>query len=198
MNNQKSIQSDEGIKKWLSSSLVSLSASMVFGRVSAGEIAKVHLKELFSIVENDYDIALQTVYSIQDFSVKRVLLEHFRHCFILISGDADFKILLEKIDFSQRQKALEYDRALLKITKGNGYNELDLTTKLVSLPITSKRAALNRLNHPDFKRHKKVHVRAEKIHAIFQPSKTENLVKWWHWLLIIIALSIIIPKLAFN
>ena len=54
----------ERLEQWANNAVVSLSASLVFGRERASEIAQPLLLALFTMTSNDYKKALNTIVNI--------------------------------------------------------------------------------------------------------------------------------------
>ena len=119
MNKNADVKQAEHLQQWSNKAVVSLSASLVFGRKRASEIAQSLLMALFSLTANDYEKALQIIVKIDDFSVKRIFLEQFKQSYILNTGSEDFSALIGKVDFSNQQMSDRYDTALLKLFNEN-------------------------------------------------------------------------------
>ena len=81
----KSTQTEQ-LEQWVNNAVVSLSASLVFGRDKASQISQPLLIALFTLTSNDYKKALEVIVSIDDFSVKRIFLEQFKYCYIVNTG----------------------------------------------------------------------------------------------------------------
>ena len=113
INENANFTQAEQLEQWSTKAVVSLSASLVFGRARASEIAQPLLMALFSLTANDYEKALKILVKIDDFSVKRIFLEQFKQSYILSTGSEDFFALIEKVDFSNRQMSDRYDTCLL-------------------------------------------------------------------------------------
>ena len=181
----------EQLEQWSSKAVVSLSASLVFGKDRASEIAQPLLMALFSLTENDYEQALEAIVKIDDFSVKRIFLEQFKHSYILNTGSEDFSALIEKVDFSNQQMSDRYDTALLKLFNENDKNTTLLSKNLRALPIAAKRVALKRLSSKEFDNFKRVKITNKKFKIIQKqrPSDTgDPVINTWKWILIFIAL----------
>jgi hypothetical protein len=188
MTNEQLLSAKEVAAQWAVSTTMSLSASLVFGKERASEIARPHLFELFKLTQNDQDQALLLIGQVEDFSVKRLLLSQFRHCYILSSGDSTLSPLLDQIDFADNKAAMSYDRALLRVLKECDSEENKLSGRLRPLPLTKRRVALKRLKHEDFKKHRKISFVKNNIFS----DESNNPVKWWHWGLIIALLAAMI------
>ncbi|MDC1383478.1 hypothetical protein N8500_08315 [Candidatus Puniceispirillum sp.] len=188
MENEQLLGAKEVATQWAVSTTMSLSASLVFGKERASEIARPHLSELFKLTQNDQDQALLLIKQVEDFSVKRLLLGQFRHCYILSSGDSTLSPLLDQVDFADNKAAMSYDRALLRVLKECNSEENKLSGRLRPLPLTKRRAAIKRLKHEDFKKHRKISFVKNNIFS----DESNNPVKWWHWGLIIALLAAMI------
>lgn len=185
MANEQSTDAKKIAAQWVASTTMSLSASLVFGRDRASEIARPHLLELFKLTQNEQDQAILIIGQIADFPVKRLLLSQFRHCFILSLEDNILSPLLNQIDFTDDIATMNYDRALLKVLKECNNEESKVSGRLRPLPLTKRRVAIKRLRHEDFKKHRKISIVKNQIFS----SKTDNPVKWWHWALVIALLA---------
>ena len=190
INENANFTQAEQLEQWSTKAVVSLSASFVFGRARASEIAQPLLMALFSLTANDYEKALKIIVKIDDFSVKRVFLEQFKQSYILNTGSEDFFALIEKVDFSNRQMSDRYDTALLKLFNENDKSIELLSKSLKELPITAKRLALKRLSSKEFETFKRVKVTGKKV------KNKQNLLSrdtgvpasYWLWVLIFIIL----------
>ena len=181
----------EQLEQWSSKAVVSLSASLVFGKDRASEIAQPLLMALFSLTSNDYEQALEVIVKINDFSVKRIFLEQFKQSYILNTGSEDFSALIEKVDFSDQQMSDRYDATLLKLFNENDKNTTLLSKNLRALPIAAKRVALKRLSSKEFDNFKRVKITNKKFKIIQKqrPSDTgDPVINTWKWILIFIAL----------
>ncbi len=177
----------EQLEQWSSNAVVSLSASLVFGRDRASEIAQPLLIALFTLTSNDYKKALEVIVKIDDFSVKRIFLEQFKYCYVLNAGSQELSALISKVDFSDQRMANEYDSVLLKLFNENGKDPASLSKSLSALPIKAKRLALKRLRSEEFENFKKVKIKKSwPLDHDRQP-----IIKTWHWILIFIVLATI-------
>ena len=191
MNKNADVTQAEHLQQWSNKAVVSLSASLVFGRERASEVAQPLLIALFSLTANDYEKALEIIVKIDNFSVKRIFLEQFKHTYIRNSGPEDFSALIEKVDFSNQQMSDRYDNALLRLFNENEKNTALLSRSLRALPITAKRLALKRLSSKEFETFKRVKITGETLR------KKQNLLSrdaggpvwYWVWVLIFIVLA---------
>ena len=191
MNKNADVTQAEHLQQWSNKAVVSLSASLVFGRERASEIAQPLLIALFSLTANDYEKALEVIVKIDDFSVKRIFLEQFKHTYIRNSGPEDFSVLIEKVDFSNQQMSNRYDSALLRLFNENEKNTALLSRSLRALPIKAKRLALKRLSSKEFETFKRVKITDKALR------NKQNLLShdagepawYWVWVLIVIVLA---------
>ena len=191
-NENANITQAEQLEQWSTKAIVSLSASLVFGRERASEIAQPLLMALFSLTANDYEKALEVIVKIDDFSVKRIFLEQFKRSYILNTGSEDFSALIAKVDFSNRQMSDNYDAALLKLFNENDKNTALLSQSLRALPITAKRLALKRLSSREFDNFKKVKITTKKFEIMqkqLSGGTREPVIGTWVWVLIFIVLT---------
>ena len=194
MNKSANLTQAEHLEQWSTKAVVSLSASLVFGRERASEIAQPLLMALFSLTANDYERALEIIVKIEDFSVKRIFLEQFKRCYIHNTGSEDFSVLIANVDFSNQQMSDRYDTALLKLFNENDKNAALLSKSLRALPITAKRLALRRLSSKEFKTFKRVKVTGKTLR------KKQNLLShdagkpawYWVWVLMLIVLATLV------
>ena len=184
----------EHLEQWSTKAVVSLSASLVFGRERASEVAQPLLMALFSLTANDYEKALEIIVKIDDFSVKRIFLEQFKHSYILNTGSENLSALIGNVDFSNQQMSNRYDTALLKLFNENDKNTALLSKSLRVLPITAKRLALKRLSSKEFKTFKRVKITNKALrnrqnlllHDAGKPAW------YWVWVLMFIVLATLV------
>ena len=193
MNKSANLTQAEHLEQWSTKAVVSLSASLVFGRERASEIAQPLLMALFSLTANDYERALEIIVKIEDFSVKRIFLEQFKRCYIHNTGSEDFSALIANVDFSNQQMSDRYDTALLKLFNENDKNTALLSKSLRALPITAKRLALRRLYSKEFRTFKRVKVTGKTLRNKQNlPSHYAGKPAWyWVWVLMFIVLAIL-------
>ena len=181
--------SDEKIRHWAKSVDRSLTASLILGRASARAIAKVHLIELFKLVGSDQDAALAEVATVRSFASRRLLMECFRLTFSLIGTDTKYHILLEKVDLSDQETARGYDQALSALLRECGGKKDTLSAKVIHYPITKRRALLERLEHPDFRRLRRVQLNQKVFYGLSKNQSEYSPLSWWQWTILIVAIS---------
>ena len=188
INENANFTQAEQLEQWSIKAVVSLSASLVFGRERASEIAQSLLMALFSLTANDYEKALQIIVKIDDFSVKRIFLEQFKRSYILNTGSEEFSALIGKEDFSDQRMSDRYDTALLKLFNENDKNIALLSKSLRALPITAKRLALKRLSSKEFETFKRVKITGKTLrNKQNRLSRDAGEPAWyWVWILIVI------------
>ena len=184
--NVKSTQPEQ-LEQWVNNAVVSLSASLVFGRDKASQIAQPLLVALFTLTSNDYAKALEVIVNIEDFSVKRIFLEQFKYCYIVNTDSKDLSALVSTVDFSSQQMSNKYDSVLLKLYNENDKDLASLSKSLGALPIKAKRMALKRLHSKEFEQFKRVKIKPEwPVNQGRQP-----LIKTWQWILIFLGVAAI-------
>ena len=188
INENANFTKAEQLEQWSTKAVVSLSASLVFGRERASEIAQSLLMALFSLTANDYENTLKIIVKIDNFSVKRIFLEQFKQSYILNTGSEEFSALIGKVDFSNQQMSDRYDTALLKLFNENDKNTALLSKRLRALPIKAKRLALKRLSSKEFETFKRVKITNAKVtnkQTLFSRDAREP-ARYWVWVLIFI------------
>ena len=184
--------SDEKIRHWAKSVDGSLTASLILGRASARAIAKVHLIELFKLVGSDQDAALAEIATVKSFASRRLLIECFRLTFSLINTDSKYHILLEKIDLSDQETTRRYDQALSSLLRECGGKKDTLAAKVIHYPITKRRVLLERLEHPDFRKSRRVQLNQKIFYGLSKNQSEYSPLSWWQWVIVIIAISFFI------
>jgi hypothetical protein len=197
INENANFTQAEQLEQWSTKAVVSLSASLVFGRERASEIAQSLLMALFSLTANDYEKALQIIVKIDDFSVKRIFLEQFKQSYILNTGSEDFSALIGKVDFSNQQMSDRYDTALLKLFNENDKNTALLSKSLRALPITAKRLALKRLLSKEFETFKRVKITDKKLRNKQKLLSRDAGEPSWYWVLVLTLIIIVTLAVAY-
>ena len=197
INENANFTQAEQLEQWSTKAVVSLSASLVFGRERASEIAQSLLMALFSLTANDYEKALQIIVRIDDFSVKRIFLEQFKRSYILNTGSEEFSALIRKEDFSNQQMSDRYDTALLKLFNENDKNIALLSKSLRALPITAKRLALKRLLSKEFETFKRVKITDKKLRNKQKLLSRDAGEPSWYWVLVLTLIVIVTLAVAY-
>ena len=197
INENANFTQAEQLEQWSTKAVVSLSASLVFGRERASEIAQSLLIALFSLTANDYEKALQIIVKIDDFSVKRIFLEQFKQSYILNTGSEEFSALIGKEDFSNQQMSDRYDTALLKLFNENEKNIALLSKSLRALPITAKRLALKRLSSKEFETFKRVKITDKKVRNKQNLLSRDAVEPAWYWVWVLILVVVVTLAVAY-
>jgi hypothetical protein len=181
--------SDDKVRHWAKSVDGSLTASLILGRASARAIAKVHLMELFKLVGSDRDTALAEIATVKSYASRRLLLECFRLTFSLIGTEPKYHILLEKVDLSDQLTARGYDHALSALLRECGGKKDALSAKVIHYPIIKRRVLLERLEHPDFRRSRRVQLNQDFFNGLSKNQSEYSPLSWWQWVIVIIVIS---------
>ena len=182
----------EEINFWATSADSSLSASLLLGRVSARAIAKAHLSELFRLVSGDREAAIKEISKVKSFGSRRLLLESFRLAFSMLSEDPRYHILLSDADLSQKIIALEYDKALFALLRECGGNKEVIANKIANFPVAKRKILLQRLEHKDFKRLRRVQLSHSMMHGLPNNMPENSPLNWWQWLLLFIVICVFV------
>jgi hypothetical protein len=181
--------SDEKVRHWAKSVDGSLTASLILGRASARAIAKVHLMELFKLVDSDQDVALTEIAAVKSFASRRLLMECFRLTLSLIDTDPKYHILLEKVNLNEKATARIYDQALSTLLRECGGKKDTISAKVMHYPIIKRRVLLERLEHPDFRKLRRVQLNQNLFYGLSKNQSEHSPLTWWQWVIIILAIS---------
>ena len=184
------MQYDEEIGYWAKSADRSLTASLLLGRKSARAIARAHLSELLRLVDSDRDAALAEVSKVKSFGSRRLLMESFRLTLSLMCEPSKYHILLGDNDLDDRTVARQYDQALLKLLKECGNNKELLSAKLIQYPVKKRKIALERLEHPDFLRSRRIKLNHKIFYDLSNSRFERGPLAWWQWAIVVLFLSI--------
>ena len=188
--------SAERTSTWVDTVETSLSASLLLGRESAREIAKAHLAELFKLVDADYDAAFEEVRKIRSFASRRLLLECFRYSFSMKVEKSEFAILLKKIDFNDKKLSHEYDQALITLLRESAGDVDSVLKKVKRYPISKKIQLEKRLDNDAFQRSRRIQFNQNSLFSFSQKNYPEFKIRWWHWLVLILALLLVFSELV--
>ena len=180
------MEDNEDIGSWAESADRSLTASLLLGRNSARAIARAHLSELFRLAEGDRSIALAEIAKVNSFGSRRLLMESFRLIFSLMHEDQKYHILLEETDLKDKRVARQYDQALLRLLRENGNNKELLYTKLTQYPVIKRKIALERLEHPDFQKSRRIKLNQNFFDGSFDTRPEHSPLNWLQWIVIFV------------
>ena len=182
----------EKISSWSESADRSLTASLLLGRHSARAIAKAHLSELYRLVKGDRGVALAEITKVSSFGSRRLLLESFRLIFSLMHEDQEYHILLEECDLKDKRAARQYDQALLKLLRKHGNNKELLSEKLIQYPVSKRKIVLERLEHPDFQRSRRIKLNQNLFYGLSDSELERGPLNWWQWIIIFLLVSALV------
>ena len=186
----------EEISSWAESADRSLAASLLLGRCSARVIAKAHLSELFKLVGGDRSVALAEITKVSSFGSRRLLMESFRLVFSLMNEDQKYHILLENSDLKDKGVARQYDQALRKLLRENGNNKELLSVKLTQYPVRQRKIVLERLEHPDFQRSRRIKLNQNLFYGLSVSELESGPLNWWQWIIIFLLVCAIVLVFA--
>ena len=182
----------EEISSWAESADRSLAASLLLGRNSARAIAKAHLSELFRLAGGDRSIALAEIAKVDSFGSRRLLMESFRLIFSLMHEDQKYHILLDESDLKDKRVARQYDQALLTLLRENGNNKELLSTKLTQYPVRKRKIALERLEHPDFQKSRRIKLNQKFFNGSFDSQSEYSPLNWLQWVVIFVLVCVFV------
>ena len=146
----------EELQGWLDKTLTAVSGAAVLSNVSAREVARHALKSLFSLTGNDHEASLRAVQKIEDFSVKRRLMEVFRRSYVETAAPFTSEIFFQTGSFSNVKFAETFDNELLNLWH-HAERDLDKFQALArSYPNAARIRLIQRLTSQDFKRKRRI------------------------------------------
>ena len=101
-----------------------------------------------------------------------------------MDDDPKYHILLEDIDLNDKLLARRYDQALLALLRENGNNKQLLLTKLIQYPVKKRQIVLERLEHPDFKRSRRIKLNQNFLNASLDSQYERSPLNWLQWIII--------------
>ena len=101
-----------------------------------------------------------------------------------------YHILLGDNDLNDRTVALQYDQALLKFLREFGNNQELLSAKLTQYPVKKRKILLERLEHPDFQRSRRIKLNHKIFYDLSSKQCERGPLGWWQWVIVILFVSI--------
>ena len=136
------------------------------------------------------EAAIAEISAVKSFGSRRLLLESFRLTFSLMDQDPRYHILLCDADLSQKQVAAEYDQALFALLRDCGGKTELLANKIANYPAVKRKNLLQRLEHDDFKRLRRVRLNRKTLYDLSNNMPNSSPLNWWQWFLIFIVIVV--------
>lgn len=150
------VMTPEELQGWLDKTLTAVSGASVLSNVSAREVARHALKSLFSLTGNDHEASLRAVQKIDDFSVKRRLMEVFRRSYVETAAPFTSEIFFQTGSFSNVEFSETFDKELLNLWH-HAERDFDKFQALVrSYPNAARIRLIQRLTSQAFKRKRRI------------------------------------------
>ena len=150
------VMTTEELQGWLDKTLTAVSGAAVLSNDSSREVARHALKSLFSLTGNDRDASLQAVQKIDDFSVRRRLMEVFRRSYIETTAPFTSEIFFQTGSFTNPDFTDIFDRDLLYLWRHAGKDIVKFETLIKTYPNASRIRLNKRLRSQAFKRKQRV------------------------------------------
>ncbi len=146
----------EELQGWLDKTLTAVSGAAVLSNASAREVARHALKSLFRLTGNDHVASLQAVQQIDNFSVRRRLMEVFRRSYVETAASFTSEIFFQTGSFSNVEFAETFDNELLKLWH-HAERDMDKFQALArSYPNAARIRLIKRLTSQAFKRKRRI------------------------------------------
>ena len=148
--------SPEEQQSWTDKTLTAVGGASVLSHASAREVARHALKSLFSLTGNDHEASLQAVKSIDEFSVRRRLMEVFRRSYIETSTSFTSEIFFRAESFSNPDFADAFDKDLLSLWRHAGQDRAQFDALIMTYPNAARIRMAKRLTSQAFLRKRRI------------------------------------------
>ena len=143
-------------KIWMDKSVTAISGAAILSQLSAREVARHALKSLFSLNGSDREASLALVQKIEDFAVRRRLLEVFRRSFVEISETPTSDIFFQAGSFSDAHFADLFDRELLALWRRCGQDKPRFDALIKAYPNAARLRIAKRLTSRAFAQRRRI------------------------------------------
>ena len=147
---------NEQIEDWKNRTITAVSGAVVLSQASGREVARHALKSLFLLTKEDRIASLNIINQIDNFSVRRRLLEIFRQSFVEASSSFTSPVFFQPGDFSDSHFADAFDRDLLILWRHLGQNRARFDEVMQSYPNAARIRILKRLNSRAFAKKRRI------------------------------------------
>ena len=146
----------EELQGWLDKTLTAVSGAAVLSNDSSREVARHALRSLFILTGNDRDASLQAVQKIDDFSVRRRLMEVFRRSYVETTAPFTSEIFFQTGSFSNVKFADTFDNELLTLWHHAERDTNKFRALVQSYPNAARVRLIQRLTSQTFKRKRRI------------------------------------------
>ena len=109
---------------------------------------------------------------------------------------SEFAILLRKIDFNDKKLTHEYDQALIALLRESEGDVGSVLKRVKRYPISKKIQLEKRLDNDAFQRSRRIQFNQNSLFSFSQKNYSEFKIRWWHWLVLILALLLVFSELV--
>ena len=143
-------------KSWTDKTLTAVGGAAVLSHASAREVSRHALKSLFSLTENDREASLQAVQKIDDFAVKRRLMEVFRRSYVETAASFTSEIFFRSGSFSNTDFCYAFDKDLLHLWRHAGQDRVQFDALIKTYPNAARIRISKRLTSQAFQRKRRI------------------------------------------
>ena len=143
-------------QSWTDKTLTAVGGASVLSHASAREVARHALKSLFSLTENDSEVSLQAVQKIDEFPVKRRLMEVFRRSYVETAAPFTSEIFFRAGSFSNVDFANAFDTDLLHLWRHAGKDRAQFDALIKNYPNAARIRIIKRLTSQAFLRKRRI------------------------------------------
>jgi hypothetical protein len=143
-------------QSWTDKTLTAVGGAAVLSHASAREVSRHALKSLFSLTNNDREASLLAVQEIDDFAVRRRLMEVFRRSYIETAAHFTSEIFFRAGSFSNTDFAKAFDTDLLHLWRNAGRDRVQFDALIKPYPNAARVRIIKRLNSQTFLRKRRI------------------------------------------
>lgn len=143
-------------QSWTDKTLTAVGGAAVLSNESAREVARHALKSLFSLTKNDREASLLAVQKIDDFAVRRRLMEVFRRSYVEAAAPFTSEIFFRAGSFSNTDFANAFDTDLLQLWRYVGQDKVQFYSLVNTYPNAARIRIIKRLSSQAFLRKRRI------------------------------------------
>ena len=150
------VMTPEEEQSWINKTLTAVGGAAVLSHASAREVSRHALKSLFSLTENDREASLLAVQKIDDFAVRRRLMEVFRRSYVETAAPFTSEIFFRAGSFSNKDFANAFDTDLLHLWRDAGQDRTKFDALIKPYPNAARVRIIKRLSSQTFLRKRRI------------------------------------------
>jgi len=142
--------------QWAQRTITAISGAAVLSQASARDVARHAVRDLLAASAGNQETALAAIRAIDDFAVRRRLLEVFRRCSVEQSENFSSELFFKKGDFSDKTYADAFDADLLALWRQSGRDQANVMRLISLYPLVIRNRIMKRLVSPEFAKKRRI------------------------------------------